>query len=122
MEHSKKCMVCGSYMVFKREGSTQGWYCKNCEWNEVTTFIKEIELDRQTYKVYLIEGDEKDINQIRVLSKVNNNGFLKSKSILKVKGSLLYCGMAKDVYNICETFDDVGIKYYIEPKFQYREE
>lgn len=119
MEGLGKCTGCGTDLLLKRESSIQGLFCKNCGWRAVTTYIEEIVLDRKTYKVYLLEADFKDIEQIRTVSKAQNIGYIKAKPLLQEKGSLLYSGYAVRVKEICEEFHKVGIKYCIEPEFPY---
>jgi len=115
----EKCLECGVGMEFKIIDSTQGWYCQKCDHSIITTFIEPIKLDEQDYTIYLLCGNDKDVNQIRTISQIMNSGFLKAKSILKEKESVLCCGKATEIYKIKNLLNENGIRYHISPKYIY---
>jgi len=44
--YTLKCKRCNNELVYRREGSSQGWFCENCNSSIVTSYIPKIESDR----------------------------------------------------------------------------
>ena len=47
------CEKCKEKMIWKIDGSTQGWSCPECGWNVITSYISEINLDETEYSIYI---------------------------------------------------------------------
>ena len=48
-----KCEQCNSEMIFKINKGTQGWYCPQCNWNLVTSYIEDLNIDETEYSLYI---------------------------------------------------------------------
>jgi len=116
-----ECEKCGGVMEYKRDSSTEGYHCTNCDWNVVTTYIDPINLDMQEYNVYLID-DEISVtsSQIKLVAKIANCNYIQSKKILESKGGFLYKGRATLVKEVIQELDENEINYKIEPEFSYQ--
>lgn len=54
MEEKVICEVCGSLMEYFIEGHSQGWKCKKCDNEFVTTYIEPIDLDVTEYEISIL--------------------------------------------------------------------
>ncbi len=64
------CEICGGEMEYRRDKTTQGWYCTNCEWNVITSFIEPIYEDATTYNVFSIRNIQVGAEQLKAISKI----------------------------------------------------
>ncbi len=119
MSEIKKCEECGIETEFRVEGSTEGFFCTQCDWALVTTRIPKIVSDIAKYKMYLLFADPKNKKQIKALSKVANINFLQTRKMTKDEKPLIIEGRALEIDKARNLFDSLSIKYEIEPDFPY---
>jgi len=120
MNELKKCEECGADTEFRVEGSTQGFFCTQCDWALVTTRIPEIAQDIVKYKLYLLSADPHDKDQIKVLSKIGNINFLQARKMAQEEERpLVLQDEALVIEKARKCFDKASIQYEIEPYFPY---
>jgi hypothetical protein len=119
MDTIKKCEKCGADTEYRVEGSTEGFFCLQCDWALVTTRISEIAQDITKYKMYLLSADPNNKEQIKLLSEVANVNFLQSRKMAQEKRPLIIQDEALLIDKARKIFDKVSIRYEIEPKFPY---
>ena len=113
------CEKCGAVMESRIEGSTSGVYCTNCEWSVVTTYMPEIVLDSNKYKVYLLSADPKNREQLKAISTVANVNFLQARKMFLEERALVLEDEAVAIDKVRKLFDECFIRYEIEPPFPY---
>jgi len=113
------CEKCGSLMEVRRQGSTQGLYCTNCDWAVVTTYVSDIIKDSKIYEVFLKQADMENRNHLKALSEIANVNLLQARKIAKGSDELIFRGEAVDVDNVRNKLKGVGIAYFITPDFTY---
>ena len=118
MEEKVICEVCGSLMEYFIEGHSQGWKCKKCDNEFVTTYIEPIDLDVTEYEISILKA-EKAKENFKIISKITGENYLKVKQILESCG-LIYKGQARKIKEITETLDKANIGYKISPQFIYK--
>ncbi|HLO87738.1 MAG TPA: hypothetical protein VK203_22405 [Nostocaceae cyanobacterium] len=117
------CEQCGSPMEVRREGSTQGLYCTNCDWSVVTTYIPAIILDETLYKVSILNGDAQNKQHIRAVAQIVNVNFLAARKLLQEQSPLIvFRGDAKEVVRVREVLSMAGLVYEITPEFPWQED
>ena len=114
-----KCEVCGGEVEFRQEGSTQGYFCKCCDWALVTTYIPQIQLDETTYEVFVTGGDYRNEQQVKAVSTASGLNFLAARKLLQLERSMVFQGEAAKVKEIRETLANVGLHLEISPEFPY---
>ena len=69
-----KCEQCNSEMIFKINKGTQGWYCPQCNWNLVTSYIEDLNIDETEYSLYIKikKTSVIDFEKIKIVSKIAN--------------------------------------------------
>jgi len=113
------CEKCGSEMVIKRQGSTQGLYCTNCDWAVVTTYVPDIVKDSTVYEVQLTKADFGNKQHLKVLADVLNVNLLQARNIAKESSGVIFKGAAVDVDEVKKKLESVDIEYEIAPDFPY---
>ncbi len=103
------CEKCGSRIQGKNFDSTSGLFCTNCDWCIVTTYIPEIVEDVTKYRVFLLNANSKNINQIKVLSKIANTNYLKAKKMIEYENTLIFEGRASEVFEALKDLDNHSI-------------
>lgn len=114
-----RCEVCGGDLVFRREGGTQGYFCKSCDWAVVTTYIPDIQLDETLYEVFVIGGDYQNGQQVKAVAAVSGLNFLAARQLLKIQRSMVFKGKAVKVKEIRGILADAGLSFEIFPEFPY---
>lgn len=114
-----RCEKCGSEIEFIRHVSTEGWYCKNCDWSIVTTYIPQIVLDKENYMVYLTSPNYRNREQISIVSKISNLNYLTVRELLREEKPLIFKGEASKVLIVKEQLASEGISFEIVPEFNY---
>ena len=113
------CDKCGREMNYKIESSTQGWFCDYCGWNIVTSFIKPIDEDTETYCIFICNDNEKSIRKIKCIAQISGENYVKAKELLNSDGSLLCKGDAKSVKQTIQMLVQNKIRFTVEPEFPY---
>lgn len=119
MDNFSTCQRCGGEIEFHQKGSTQGMFCKNCDWSLVTTYIPKIRTDTTIYSIFIVEADYKNINQIKEISKVCGKNYIDTRILLQQENKTIYEGKAIKILEIKGILDSVGVKYSILPEFNY---
>ncbi|MEW8029212.1 MAG: hypothetical protein AB2806_15940 [Candidatus Thiodiazotropha sp.] len=119
MSEIKKCEVCGADTEFRVEGSTEGFFCTQCDWALVTTRIPEIAQDITKYKMYLLSADPHNKKQIKFLSEVANINFLQARKMAQGERPLIIEDEALVIDKARKVFNEASIQYEIEPDFPY---
>lgn len=119
MMQPNTCEACGQKVEFRREGSTQGLFCTNCDWALVTTYIPQIELDETLYSVRISGTDLHDKNHIRAVSAVTGLNFIAARKLLQQDRPLVFEGKAPKVLEVRDTLASAGLSYLITPRFDY---
>ena len=114
-----ECEVCGGEVEFRREGSTQGLYCKNCDWALVTTYIPKIDLDETIYRIRITESDFHDENQVRAVATISGVNFIAARKLLQEKNPIVLEGEASKVKQAKQRLIDAGLRFEIFPEFNY---
>ena len=114
------CEFCGCPLIHKIEGSTQGLFCTSCgKWGAVTSYIPLVETDETLYHLYLTNGDPRNINHIRAISKISTKNFKESKELLNTSNAEIYSGVATDVKVVVDELEQARLKYLIQPLFPH---
>ncbi len=119
MSEIKKCEECGADSEYRVEGSTEGFFCTQCDWALVTTRISEIAQDVTKYKMYLLSADTGNKEQVKALSEFANLNFLQARKLTEKERALIFEGEALEVDKARSVFNQLSIEYEIEPKFPY---
>lgn len=116
---AERCTQCGSDMEARREGSTQGLFCKNCDWAVVTTYIPALLLDETIYEVRATGGDFHKNAHVKAVAEVSGRNFLGARKLLQEREPLVYTGKAPEVARAeaVLTAADIGIQ--ITPPFPH---
>lgn len=113
------CDKCGREMVYKKVSSTQGWFCEFCGWNVVTSFSDPIDEDIEIYEVFNFGNNKKALQEIKCISKITGENFIKCKELLSSNGQLLYKGNAKSVKVVLQKLKKNNIRFNVIPYFPY---
>ncbi len=119
MTRIQECEDCGSKAEFDIRGSTQGLFCSKCDWAVLRTYIPQIDLDRTTYKLFIISGDHKNKNQVKTIARVANVNFLQARQMLLGSDEQITEGSAVAIDNARQDLSDVGLEFYTEPDFPH---
>ncbi|GAA6152202.1 hypothetical protein [Pseudoteredinibacter isoporae] len=119
MSDIKICEECGADTEYRVEGSTEGFFCTQCDWALVTTRISEIAQDITKYKMYLLFADSKNKEQLKAVSEIANVNFLQAKKMFQEDRALIVEDEALSIDNARKLFDTLSIRYEIEPNFPY---
>jgi len=104
----------------RREGSTQGLFCTQCNWSVVTTHITEMRLDTTLYEVSACDGDFENTNHVKTVAQVSGVNFLETRKRLQQEFPVVFKGFAVDVLNVRETLAEAGISSKVIPEFPWR--
>jgi hypothetical protein len=120
--NSKTCEACEGKTEFRREGSAQGWFCTNCDWSVVTTYIPEIELDSVAYSISNVKGIHGNADQLRAVAKLTGGNFLEAKTILSTDGAEILRGNAPEILRALRELRQLNLEVEVVPKFKYEYE
>jgi hypothetical protein len=112
-----KCEACGGELEFRREGSTQGFFCKTCDWAVVTTYIPRIDLDQTKYGLHAIGGDFHDENQVRAVAQVSGLNFIGARKLLQQGDPLVLEARAPEILAAKIRLNEAGLRAEISPPF-----
>lgn len=113
------CPKCGAPVEIRREGSTQGLFCTNCDWSVVTTYLPEILNDTSKYVVRVLSGDFKNDQHLRIVAQLAGVNLITSRKMLQGGGFVLFTGLASKVSAVRDTLESVGLVFEIEPPFPW---
>lgn len=113
------CEKCKTKMNWKIEGNTQGWWCPDCGWNVITSYIDEIDLDMTVYSVFIKNSVDIDKEKIKFIAKTANVSFNMAKQILEKKQVCILKGKATEVKKIIDKLQELKIDFTISPLFKY---
>ncbi|MBW8849770.1 MAG: hypothetical protein JF600_03210 [Xanthomonadales bacterium] len=113
------CEKCGGAMEVRREGSTQGLYCTQCDWAVVTTVFPEIKKDMTQYEVRVTQGDVHNDGQIKAVASAAGVNFLAARRLLGEREPLVYSGRAIKVLEVKNSLESAGLTCVISPAFIY---
>jgi hypothetical protein len=120
LEPPGRCDACGGELEFRREGSVQGYYCKNCGWSVVTTYIPEVELDETIYQVRVSGADYHNEAQVRAVASAAGTNFIEARRLLKDDPHpLIFEGRANQVVKARAALVAVGLRFAISPQFNH---
>lgn len=114
-----ECEKCKARMNWRKEGSTQGWWCPICEWNMVTTYIEDIDLDMTEYSLYIKNESEIDIDKIKFVSKTANVSAVIAKQMLDGKEVCILKAKAPQIKTVITKLQDLKIDFFVNPMFKY---
>lgn len=114
-----KCEVCGGELEYRREGSTQGYFCKNCDWAVVTTYIPEIEMDDTCYEIRVANADYENASHIKAVSAVSGLNFLATRKLLQTRAPVVFRGMATEAVRVRAALAKEGLNCSFSPEFPY---
>ena len=121
MNEFKMCPVCGTETRPYSEGRTTGLECPNCGWSLLTTSTPPILLDTNTYQIFLVEANSRKKNHLKAVAKAAGSNFLDARKLMKQEEPMIFEGKACEVNQIRKEFNELLIKYRIEPEFSYGE-
>lgn len=114
---AERCTQCGGDMAFRREGSTQGLFCKHCDLSVVTTYIPAMLLDETIYEVRATGGDFRNETHVKAVAELSGRNFLGARKLLQEREPLVYKGKAPAVARAEAVLTAAGIGIQIEPDF-----
>lgn len=114
-----RCEKCGLEMEFRREGSVQGLFCKQCGWYLVTTYISAVQLDQTEYEVRAHGGDYRNESHLKAVSELSGRNFLGARQLLQQHAPVVFNGKAADVRRAREVLVAAGLGYQIQPPFPH---
>lgn len=118
---SEHCERCGLAMEFRREGSVQGLFCKQCGWSLVTTYIAAVRLDETDYQVHACGGDCRNQSHIKAVAELSGRNFLGARQLLEQHAPVVFKGKAPDVCRARDVLVAAGLSYQILPPFPHAE-
>lgn len=114
------CPQCGGVIEPRREGSTQGLFCTNCEWSVVTTVLPEILHDTSTYAVKVTQGDFRNERHLKAVAQVAGVNMLASRKLLQQSGNVVVAtGSARSVAAARDALLSAGVGFAIDPPFPW---
>lgn len=113
------CPDCGSITEEINEGLTVGAKCTKCGWSVATTYIPPIMQDQTLYTVNIQNGDHKNENHIKIISKIAGVNFLQARTLLQKEKSIIFKGKALEIKKIKLILEKLNIVTDIEPKFHW---
>ena len=112
------CEKCKEKMIWKIDGSTQGWSCPECGWNVITSYISEINLDETEYSIYIEKPLKIETEKIMIISKIANVNYIVAKQMLEEEYCILKARATK-VKDTINKLEELDIKYHVNPSFKY---
>ena len=114
-EHCEKCK---GELTSRTTNRLNGLYCENChQWAVVTTYIPEIQLDEQIYKLYLMDNHTVDLSTIKYIAQISNSNFLEAKRLLNTPHPMIYEGKAFQTAEIIKKLSNAQLKFICIPEF-----
>lgn len=113
-----KCPKCGNDVIVKFNGNEIINKCIKCDYEAVTTYNSKMDLDNTKYVISILSNNDTSLDNIKLISKLTGEGFIKSKEYLQ-SGFSFEKEYAEKILKKKQIFDDYDIKYEIIPKFPY---
>ena len=113
-----KCPKCGNEVIIKRNGREIINKWTKCDYEVVATYNSQMDLDNTKYIISILNNNNTSINNIKLISKLTGENFVKSKNYLK-NGYSFKEEYAEELIEKKKLFDINGIKYRIQPDFPY---
>ncbi len=114
------CPQCGGTTELRREGSTQGLFCTNCEWSVVTTVLPEILRDTSAYAIKVTQGDFRNERHLKAIAEVAGVNMLASRKLLQQpEGFVVASGSAREIAAARDVLVSAGLTFAIEPPFPW---
>ena len=97
------CPECGNHLIFYRQDSSKGCYCRNakCEYGFVTSYFPEIVLDKTIYSLYITSLGNNPKQAIVFIS-LQFNLNINTARKFKGSGKLLFSGSAAEIFKVRE--------------------
>ena len=114
------CDKCYEEMNYRIEGSVQGWWCPDCGWNIITTYIEEIRCDMTEYSICIKSIGNIDIDKIRVVSKIAGVNYIAAKQILEKGNTCILKAEAEIILETISKLKYVDIPFEVTPEFNYQ--
>lgn len=115
-----KCEKCRTEMKYYVEGSTQINKCPKCGWSFATTYIDPIHEDNTVYSLIIEQGNDINAKTIMELKKHVNLTNSEIINILKTGNYVIAKQKAIEIKNSMEIFNNLNIKFRIEPHFKWQ--
>lgn len=116
------CEFCGGKLKSLILGNLSGLFCDNCQqWAVVTTYIPQINLDENLYKIYLVNKEKADRSNIKLIANISNINFLEAKKLLDNSNSIIYEGKAIEVVKIIKELKKAKLEFKCIPEFPWIE-
>ena len=112
-----QCPKCGANATVTIEDSTQRIKCTNCDYDVVTTFIPEIEIDETLYTIKITSSNY-SLDFIKSLSKITTLNFISVKKMLD-SNSFEFSSNAITIKKLKELCISNSIEYSVYPDFKY---
>ena len=112
-----QCPKCGADAIVTIEDSTQRIKCTNCDYDVVTTFIPDIEIDETLYTIKITSGNY-SLDFVKSLSKITTLNFISIKKMLD-SNSFEFSSNAITVKELKELCISNSINYSLYPNFKY---
>ena len=113
-----KCPNCGNEVKVIFNGREIINKCLKCDYEVVTTYNSQIDLDNTKYVISILVGNETSLDNIKLISKLTGDNFIQSKKYLE-SGYSFEKEYAEGILEKKKIFDEYKIKYQISPKFSY---
>ena len=116
-----KCEQCNSEMIFKINKGIQGWYCPQCNWNLVTSYIEDLNIDETEYSLYIKikKTSVIDFEKIKIISKIANVNYVHAKKMLESNEICILMAKAPVIKDAISKLKEFHIDYFVNPKFLY---
>ncbi len=113
-----KCPKCGNEIIVINNGREIINKCNSCDYEVVTTYNSQMDLDNTKYVISILSDNEISLNNIKLVSKLTGLNFVQSKKCLQ-DGYSFNKEYAEEVLEKKKIFEKYDIKYRIIPKFPY---
>lgn len=116
------CEFCGGKLKSLILGNLSGLFCDNCQqWTVVTTYIAQINLDENLYKIYLLNKEKADSSNIKLIANISNINFLEAKKLLDNSKPIIYEGKAIEIVKIIKELKKAHLEFKCIPEFPWLE-
>ena len=113
------CEKCGDPIEVFHEGRTQGLRCTKCDWSVATTYTLSIEMDCTVYEIEISEGDHRSEQQVKAISRITKENFLRARMLLSKDKAIIFQGVAKEIIPIRGGLISLGLAVKICPEFPW---
>jgi hypothetical protein len=115
-----RCPTCGCCTEVRREGSSQGLFCTECDWSVVTTYIPAVLCDTVSYEVRVTSGDFKNVQHLKSVAQLAGVNLLEARKLLQGQANfVVYAGQAHKVTAARDMLRVAGLAFDIRPPFPW---